>query len=158
VVGYYRLYRDKEVVTCLEERLSEMLHLCERKRYILSHPVQLKPEDLLSFIHHPTFTNDWKDLGLDDDDLAELELCLMVQPKGEALVGGDDGAVRLIAVESEIRADRRSVSVVVGYALFEHRSIVALLAAEFWDGENLGITDDDRDRLRDLVDEIGRGL
>jgi hypothetical protein len=44
----------------------------EQRQYVLSDPKDFKTEILLSFLHHPLFTADWADLGLDDDDLAEL--------------------------------------------------------------------------------------
>lgn len=129
----------------------------ERKHYTVSHPIHLKPdEDLLSFIHHPLFTRDWKELGLDDDDLAELELCVMVGPKEGRLEPGT-GGLRIIRVGPDARPERPPFRVFVYYVFFEDRSIVALLAAESADGD-ADISDEDRQQLRVLINEIEEEL
>lgn len=119
--------------------------------------IAMKPEDLLSFIHHPIFTRDWKDLGLDDDDLAELELCVMIGPK-KAEVIADSGGVRLLKVGPDPRPSRPPFQVVVAYVFFEHRPIAAFLGASRADGDDLEITAEDRERLRELMADIERDI
>jgi hypothetical protein len=118
-------------------------------RYTVSHPVALQPEDVLSFLHHPQFTQDWHDLGLDDDDLAELELCIMATPREL----DEPDCVNLIHVFPEPRDGRPSFRAIVGYVHFRDQAIAALLAA---DGPDAGveITDEDRQILRMLMAEI----
>jgi len=118
-------------------------------------------EDVLSFIHHPIFTQDWIDLGLDDDDLAELELCVMATAS-MARGGVDRCGVSFATVTPEPRPGRDPFRVQVCYVYFEHRSIAALLAADPADGnerdDGIGISDGDRLRLRALIDEIGEEI
>ena len=129
----------------------------DRRRYTLRHPPYLKPEDVLSFIHHPLFTQSWSGLGLDDDDLVELGLCIMACPRCGHEINGVPG-LRFMNVTSEARTYRPPISVYVYYASFEEQSIAALLEVVEKSDEDDEITTDDSAKLRKLIEEITKDL
>lgn len=54
------------------------------------------PEDLLDFIELQQFSKQWERMGLDDeDDLAALQLTIMVNPKGYPVIEGTNGLRKL---------------------------------------------------------------
>ncbi|MCD4728084.1 MAG: hypothetical protein K8R46_10505, partial [Pirellulales bacterium] len=63
------------------------------KRLKVLYPAhRLKPEDILHFIELPVFTKRWKQLGLnDEDDLAALQIFIMVAPKAAKPIEKTDG-------------------------------------------------------------------
>ena len=56
----------------------------------------LDPESLLLFTDTTWFENDWRDLGLnDEEDLASLQLTVMCSPDGHPLIKGTGGLRKL---------------------------------------------------------------
>jgi len=95
-------------------------------------------------------------LELDDDDLCELEMCVMCGGSNARTMVGTSG-VRLMSVTPEPRIDRTVIEVIVGYVFFEERAIVALLAAEPRGGDTR-ISNEERERLCQLVLEIAEDI
>jgi hypothetical protein len=62
-----------------------------RAGFVVRHSNLVGPEDYCRFIHFDGFTMDWKDLSLTDDDLAALEIQIMLKPLGAPVVPGTGG-------------------------------------------------------------------
>lgn len=101
----------------------------QRTRYTASRPPELELDDILTFVEHPTFTRDWRDLSLDDDDLIDLQLGIMAS-RSEALGQVDIGGLGLIGVRSEPRTYRPPISVMVAYVRVQLERKAVLLAAD----------------------------
>ena len=54
------------------------------------------PDDLLNFIELPSFVESWEELGLEDEDLAALQIGLMSDPRQGPLVK-ESGGLRNMA-------------------------------------------------------------
>ncbi|MGW8257775.1 MAG: hypothetical protein ACWGMZ_09855 [Thermoguttaceae bacterium] len=86
----------------------------------------LSPQDLLSFIELDEFINDWKKLGLNEDnDLFALQIAIMANPKGSPVIEGTGGLRKLrFATRRSGRGKRGSARVC--YVFFEDHAIVLL--------------------------------
>ena len=56
----------------------------------------LPPEDLLSFIETAPFQRRWRDCGLTDDELFELQLAIMIDPKAHPVVRDTGGLRKMV--------------------------------------------------------------
>jgi hypothetical protein len=89
---------------------------------------QCNPEDLLSFIQMDGFSDDWKRLSLDDDDLLALQVMLMANPKGAPVISATGGLRKLRFAPSSWNKSK-SETVRVCYAFFEEAKTVLLVVA-----------------------------
>lgn len=89
---------------------------------------QCNPEDLLNFIEMDGFSDDWKDMSLNDDDLLALQMLLMANPKGAPVVSGTGGLRKLRFAPSSWNKSK-SEAVRVCYAFFEEAGTVLLVVA-----------------------------
>ena len=89
---------------------------------------QLSPEDFLHFVNLDEFTDDWHDLGLNEDDLWALECLVMSDPKGPPRISGT-GGLRKLRFAPERWHRGKSGAVRVLYVYFEEFWIVLLVKA-----------------------------
>jgi hypothetical protein len=119
-------------------------------RYTLTEPPYLREDQVLTFVYTPSFTQDWREFLLNDDDLPELELGIMVA----CSMDSSETGLRNIIAWSETGANRhRPINVSVFYVHFPGCSLAAILAADPPNGEWI-VTDDDRKQLAPLIKEI----
>jgi hypothetical protein len=52
---------------------------------------RVKPDDLLNFVELSSFTRTWDELGLPEEELGELQLRILANPKGHPVLRGTDG-------------------------------------------------------------------
>lgn len=86
------------------------------------------PGGLYRFVEIGTFTEDWSDLGLDDDDLWELEDRIAREPTRAPVVPGG-GGVRKIRVGDSASGKGKSGGSRVLYAFLADFGTVLLIAA-----------------------------
>jgi hypothetical protein len=126
-----------------------------RARYVVSHPPTIRPDDVLSFVHHDLFLADWKDLGLDDDDLRGLELGIMLGPVSQPVISGTAGVRKIRFVPSSWNVGKSGAARAC-YVVFPEVSVAVLLAAYRKNAKET-ITPAEKKALRALIQEI-RGL
>jgi len=86
----------------------------------------LDPEELLSFIESSVFRRAWKECGLNDDDLFELQLLLATGPKSGRVVAGT-GGLRKARFSPTGSTRGKSGSHRVCYAYYEEFGIILLV-------------------------------
>ena len=91
-------------------------------------------------------------LELDDDDLLELQLAIMLAPKGNPVVPGTGSLRKLRFSPSRWRRGKRG-ALRVGYAYFEDLKIV-LLGSVYPKNEKDDLTAAEREEIRKLLAEI----
>jgi hypothetical protein len=100
-----------------------------RQRHTVVYPKHVfDPEDLLRFVHLKPFEQGWKQLGLNDDDLAALELSIMLNPKGPPVVPGT-GRLRKLRFTPARWNTGKSGGARIGYSYFEEYGVVLLIIA-----------------------------
>ena len=110
-------------------------------------------EDLLHFVELRNFTTNWRSkLELNDDDLLELQLAIMLAPKGNPVVPGTGSLRKLRFSPSRWRRGKRG-ALRVGYAYFEDLKIV-LLGSVYPKNEKDDLTAAEREEIRKLLAEI----
>ena len=124
--------------------------------FVVRHSNWLNPEDYFRFIHLGGFTSDWNDLKLNDDDLAALEIQLMLSPQQGSVISGT-GGVRKVRFSPPSWNQGKRGALRVLYAIFPDFS-VAVLAAIFSKSEKGNINADDKKMLKQLMHEIQRYL
>lgn len=58
---------------------------------VIHPPTLSRAEDWKRWIIPDAVWNKWKSLGLDDDDLNALQICVMMNPKGSPVIPGTGG-------------------------------------------------------------------
>ena len=110
-------------------------------------------EDLLHFVELRNFTSKWRGrLELDDGDLLELQLAIMLAPKGSPVVAGTGGLRKLRFSPSRWQRGKRG-ALRVGYVYFEDLKIV-LLGLVYPKNEQDDLTTSEREEIRKLLAEI----
>jgi hypothetical protein len=69
----------------------------------------------------------WQSLGLVDDDLQALEICVMMNPKGSPVIPGT-GGLRKCRFAVKSRGRGKSGAYRIGYVYFEKFGVIGLLA------------------------------
>lgn len=64
-----------------------------------------------TFIEVPTFSKKWRELGLTDEDLRQLQVVLMKNPKAGKVIQGTDG-LRKIRIPMENQGKRSGARVI----------------------------------------------
>jgi hypothetical protein len=101
----------------------------QRREASLRYPIHdLDPEDLLSFVASTAFERAWKQSGLTDDDLFELQLCIMARPKASPVMAGT-GGLRKVRFSPTGALRGKSGSHRACYVYFEEFGIVLLVTA-----------------------------
>lgn len=119
------------------------------RRRIVYQSDGIRPEDLLAFIELRGFSDDWKRLGLDDDDLLGLQVAIMAGPRQPPVVAGTDG-LRKIRFAPRRWKTGKSGAVRVGYVYFEEFGIVLLVVA-YAKNEQDDLSASEKRAIRDLI-------
>ena len=110
-------------------------------------------EDLLHFVELRNFTAKWRGkLELDDADLLELQLAIMLAPKGNPVVPGTGGLRKLRFSPSRWHRGKRG-ALRIGYAYFEDLKIV-ILGLVYPKNEKDDLSPAEREQIHQLLDEI----
>jgi hypothetical protein len=113
-----------------------------------------KPEDLLRFVHLKPFERGWKDLGLDDDDLAALQTLIMVNPRGCPIVQGT-GGLRKIRFAPGRWKTGKSGAARIGYVFLEEYGTVLLVIA-YGKKDKDDLSGDEKKSIHALIQRIER--
>ena len=106
------------------------------------------------FIESPSFRGDWKNLGLNDDDLRRLQEEIIIDPKVGVVLCGT-GGIRKMRFAFEKRGKSGSIRVI--YIDFEVYENIFLLAA-YPKNEKDNLTMAERNELHKLVNILERQL
>jgi len=109
-------------------------------------------EDLITFIELHGFRDDWKSLGLSDDDLIELQVQIMRRPKGAPVIKGT-GGLRKVRLARGSKGKRSGVR--VGYFFLQEHGLVLLVIA-FAKNEKEDLSPADRKTVRTLIEKAKR--
>ncbi len=127
-----------------------------REKAILSHPKTMKPEDWLRFIEMPGFTRGWKKLGLEDEDVNAIQMCIMVSPHGPPIVSGTGGLRKIRFAPGRWKSGKRGAARVC-YAYFEEFSVVILVTI-YPKTRKDDLTQEEKREIKRLLEGIGRIL
>lgn len=116
----------------------------------------VNPDDLLNFIELRSFAASWEELGLEDDDLAALQIELMSDPRQGPLVKETGGLRKLRFSPSRWRKGK-SGALRVGYVYFERYGLIVLVLV-YKKGEMDDISAADRKQFRALIGRIEKQL
>lgn len=112
-------------------------------------PAAFQPEDLLTFIEMRGFRDDWKRMGLNDDDLSVLQFAIMAAPRDAPVVPGTDGLRKLRFAPTRWGKGKRGAARVC-YVYFEEFGIVLLVVA-YAKNEQDDLSPDDKRIIRDMI-------
>ncbi|MCC6422414.1 MAG: hypothetical protein IT447_02970 [Phycisphaerales bacterium] len=115
---------------------------------------RLEPEDYFTFIHFDGFTDDWKYLRLDDDDLMALENQLMREPHKGSVIAGT-GGLRKVRFSPPSWHRGKSGALRILYAIFPDFAVV-VLAAAYAKSDQENISAQDKKMLKMIMQDIGR--
>jgi len=103
-----------------------------------------------TFIEVPLFTKRWKEIGLGDDELRELQIMLLKDPESGPVMEGT-GGIRKVRFSLDHRG--KSGSIRVCYTDFSEYEVTYLITAfEKKDQENL--TSEEKNVLKKLVKSL----
>jgi hypothetical protein len=109
-------------------------------------------DDLLSFIEWPSFHREWRQLGLTDEDLWELQDSILEIPLAGKLVAGTGGLRKLRFAPA--RAKRgKSGALRVCYVCFLRHGIVYLITV-YAKGEKDDISPNERKSIKRLIEGL----
>jgi mRNA-degrading endonuclease RelE of RelBE toxin-antitoxin system len=105
---------------------------------------------MLEFVEPVEFYSDWKNLGLDDEDLRQLQSILIENPEAGDLITATGGArkIRYGGKQSGKRGGTRII-----YAYFKDREAVALFIA-YGKKEKDDLNAADKKALKELIGDI----
>lgn len=116
-----------------------------------------RPEDIVDFIELAPFTRRWAKLGLDDeDDLLQLQLSIMDDPKAAPVIRGTSGLRKLRFAPTRWKVGK-SGAVRVLYTHFEEFGVV-LLCLVYGKNEAGNISDAVKLQLNKQIAEAEREL
>ncbi len=103
-----------------------------------------------TFIEVPLFTKRWKEIGLDDDELQQLQVMLLKNPQAGPVMEGT-GGIRKVRFPLENRG--KSGSVRVCYTDFEEYEVIYLITA-FEKKDQTNLTTEEKAVLKKLVKSL----
>ena len=103
-----------------------------------------------TFIEVPLFTKRWREIGLTDDDLLQLQIMLLKDPESGPVIEGT-GGIRKVRFPLENRG--KSGSVRVCYTDFAEYEVSYLITA-FTKKDQENLTDEEKSVLRKLVKSL----
>src|SRR5437016_464121 len=112
----------------------------------------LRPEDLLRFVHLKPFNDAWDKLKLNDDDLAALQIMIMLDPKRHPVVKGTGGLRKMRFAPSQWQTGK-SGAIRIGYVYLQEYATVLLVIA-FSKNEKDEITPGEKKAIRALIKRI----
>ena len=107
-----------------------------------------------AFVELPLFRSKWKDLGLDDDDLKNLQEEILADPKIGSVMQGT-GGIRKMRFAFEHRGKSGGIRVI--YIDFEVHEKIFLITA-YPKNEKDNLTQSERNELKQLVSILERQL
>lgn len=117
----------------------------------------LHPEDLLHFIETSAFTRAWdKSLQLGDDDLLQLQIAIMENPKCGDVVQGT-GGLRQLRFCPASWARGKSGALRVCYVHFEEYGIVLMMSV-YSKNEKEDLSDAEASGIRQAIERARRAL
>ncbi len=103
-----------------------------------------------TFIEVPLFTKRWKEIGLDDNELQQLQVMLLKNPQAGPVMEGT-GGIRKVRFPLENRG--KSGSVRVCYTDFEEYEVIYLITA-FEKKDQTNLTTEEKAVLKKLVKSL----
>lgn len=103
-----------------------------------------------TFIEVPLFTKRWREIGLTDDDLLQLQIMLLKDPESGPVIEGT-GGIRKVRFPLENRG--KSGSVRVCYTDFAEYEVTYLITA-FTKKDQENLTNEEKSVLRKLVKSL----
>ncbi len=103
-----------------------------------------------TFIEVPLFTKRWKEIGMDDDELQQLQVMLLKNPQAGPVMEGT-GGIRKVRFPLENRG--KSGSVRVCYTDFEEYEVIYLITA-FEKKDQTNLTTEEKAVLKKLVKSL----
>jgi hypothetical protein len=126
-----------------------------RQRCAVMYPGHVfKPEDFLRFVELRPFTEAWKEMRLNDDDLLALQITVMLNPKGNPVVEGT-GGLRKIRFAPRRWQTGKSGAARIGYVFLEEFGTVLLVIA-YSKNEKDDLTLGEKKAIRSLIQRIER--
>ncbi len=115
---------------------------------------RLGREDVRTFKYLAGFPREWERLGLDDEDLRELELSILAHPEAGAVMAGTGGLRKLRFSPSRWRRGK-SGSLRIGYA-HDARVEKVLILAVYAKGDKSNLTPAERREIKRLLAALWR--
>ncbi len=109
-----------------------------------------------TFLHLDLFDDEWSDLGLEDDDLRELQSQILESPERYPVVPGT-GGLRKIRFAPSREARGKSGAYRVGYVRFREFGFILLVTA-WGKNDKSDLSASDRSAIAAIVREIRRAL
>lgn len=128
----------------------------QRVRVTVDWSQWLDVEDLLDFVELDVFTADWRRLRLDDDDLLELQVSIMLSPKGAPVVPGTGGLRKLRFAPTRWHRGKRG-ALRIGYAYFDDLKVAALIVV-YPKNEKENLDESERAEIKQLLAEMHEQL
>jgi hypothetical protein len=119
-----------------------------------SSPRGLPREKYRTFKYLAGFVREWDRLGLDDDDLAELELLILADPDRGSVVSATGGLRKLRFSPSRWRRGK-SGALRIGYA-HDARLEKVMVIAVYAKNEKTNLTPAERSEIKRLLDALWR--
>ena len=124
-----------------------------RHRWSVVYPGHaFEPEDLLRFVELKPFTDGWKEMKLNDDDLMAVQIMIMLNPKGSPVVAGTGGLRKMRFAPSRWRTGK-SGAARIGYAYLQEFGTVLLIIA-YPKSEKEDLTPQEKQSIRSLIQRI----
>lgn len=116
----------------------------------------MDPDNLLDFIELRSFVTSWEELGLEDDDLAALQIGLISDPRQGPLLK-ETGGLRKLRFSPTRWKKGKSGALRIGYVYFEKYGVVVLVLV-YKKGERDDVSAADRKLFRALIGRIRKQL
>jgi hypothetical protein len=117
-------------------------------------PYGLPREKYRTFKYLAGFVAQWNRLGLDDDDLAELELLILADPNRGLVIAGTGGLRKLRFSPSRWRRGK-SGALRIGYA-HDARLEKVLVLAVYAKNDKANLTPAERNEIKQILDALWR--
>jgi hypothetical protein len=114
----------------------------------------LPREKYRTFKYLAGFVAQWNRLGLDDDDLAELELLILADPNRGQVIAGTGGLRKLRFSPSRWRRGK-SGALRIGYA-HDARLEKVLVLAVYAKNDKANLTPAERNEIKQILDALWR--
>lgn len=117
-----------------------------------SRQIGFNPRDWKRFVEIPYFTNKWRYLGLNDQDLHTLQLVLLSNPRVGAVMKGT-GGLRKCRFAPRSAGKGKSGAFRVGYVYFEQFDVICLLAV-FAKKDAANLSKTEQNALRTAIERL----
>ena len=119
---------------------------------VVHSPALTSADDWKRWVLLPYFEKKWRHFGLDDDDLAALQVLVMMDPKGPPLVKGT-GGLRKVRFRAGASDKGKSGAYRVGYAYFEQYGVIVAITA-YAKSDKSGLTSAERSQIKKLIEQL----